>query len=192
MLSQSLRAAPEIGSDKVKEILPERVLILGGANSGKSALAEKLCVESGLNRVYIATAQAFDDEMADKIARHRAQRGPGWHTVETPLDPMAALADRRPGEVALLDCATLWLSNVMLAGHDTGHAGDALLAALAACPARVVVVSNEVGQGIVPENALGRAFRAAQGRLNQRLAAQADRVVAVMAGLPLVLKEAAP
>ncbi|MCR9089122.1 MAG: bifunctional adenosylcobinamide kinase/adenosylcobinamide-phosphate guanylyltransferase [Rhodobacteraceae bacterium] len=173
-------------------MLPEGTLILGGASSGKSSFAESLCVQSGLDRIYIATAQAFDDEMAAKIAAHRAARGPGWTTIEAPLDPMSALDGATPDQVVLLDCVTLWLSNCLLAGRDAELAGDDLLAALARCTARVVIVTNEVGHGIVPETKLGRLFRGAQGALNQRLADRADTVVAVLAGIPVTIKGTAP
>lgn len=168
--------------------LPGLTLVLGGAASGKSAHAEALVTATGRPRVYIATAEAWDAEMAAKIARHRASRGPAWRTLEAPRDLPAALATVTPDEAVLIDCATLWLTNLMLADADLPAAETALLAALAACPAPVVIVSNEVGQGIVPDTALGRRFRNAQGALNQRLAARADTVVAVMAGLPLSLK----
>lgn len=138
--------------------------------------------------VYMATAQIRDAEMAAKVAAHRAQRGPGWRTVEEPLDLPAALAGVSLGEAVLIDCATLWLTNLMLADADLGLAETALWAALDRCPAPVVIVSNEVGMGIVPDNALARRFRNAQGRLNQRLAARAGLAVLVVAGLPLVLK----
>ncbi|MCV6598318.1 MAG: bifunctional adenosylcobinamide kinase/adenosylcobinamide-phosphate guanylyltransferase [Mangrovicoccus sp.] len=173
-------------------MLPHLTLILGGANSGKSAYAEALCCQSGLSRIYIATAQAFDDEMRQKIARHQHSRGTDWHTVEAPLDLAPALASATAEQVILLDCATLWLSNHLLAGNDLDAQSDGLLRALAKTAAPVVVVSNEVGQGVVPESPMGRAFRSAQGRLNQALAAQAAHVVAVMAGLPLVLKDTRP
>ncbi len=173
--------------------LPKLTLVLGGARSGKSRLAEALVLGSGLAPVYIATAEAHDDEMAARIASHRADRdGRGWRTVEAPLDITAALAGVAAGEAALLDCATLWLSNALLAKADLAAEEAALLLALAACAAPVVVVSNEVGSGIVPDNALARAFRDAQGRLNQRLAAAAGLVVLVAAGLPLVLKGRLP
>lgn len=171
-------------------MLPDLTLVLGGACSGKSGFAENLCVQSGLARVYIATAQAFDEEMKNKISRHRQMRGPDWTTLEAPMDAAGALARPSPGQVVLLDCVTLWLSNHLLAESDMDAVGDDLLAALAGCAAPVVVVSNEVGQGIVPDTKLGRAFRTLQGGLNQRLAAQADQVFAVMAGLPLTLKAA--
>ncbi len=168
-------------------MLPRLTLVLGGANSGKSALAEGLVAGTGRPRVYVATAQAFDAEMAAKIAAHRLARGDGWRTVEAPLDVAGPLAGCAAGDVVLLDCATLWLSNRMLADAP-GDAGDVLMAAIAGCPAPVVVVSNEVGQGVVPDTALGRAFRGEQGRLNQRLASAAGLAVLAVAGLPLVLK----
>lgn len=168
--------------------LPTLTLVLGGAASGKSAYAETQVLGAGTSPVYIATAQAFDAEMTAKIAAHRQMRGPGWRTVEEPLDLPAALATATAGDAVLIDCATLWLTNLILSDADISAAQSGLLAALATCPAPVVIVSNEVGAGIVPDNALSRQFRNAQGRLNQTLAAQADRVVAVMAGLPLVLK----
>jgi adenosylcobinamide kinase/adenosylcobinamide-phosphate guanylyltransferase len=168
--------------------LPQFTLVLGGTSSGKSAFAEALCFQSTKTRVYIATAQAFDDEMRAKISDHRSQRGPDWLTIEAPLDVASALATCTIGQIVLLDCATLWLSNAMLADQDIAAASASLLAALAICPAHVIVVSNEVGHGIVPDNALARQFRNAQGRLNQLLAAQADLVVQVTAGLPQTLK----
>jgi len=181
------------GSPPSRNFIPPRLtLVLGGARSGKSGLAERLVSATGAARRYIATAEAWDDEMRDRIARHRADRGEGWLTVEAPLDLRAPLAAARGDEVVLIDCATLWLSNHLLRDADLGAESDALLTALAACAAPVVVVSNEVGWGIVPDNALARAFRDAQGRLNQRIAAEAGLVVGVMAGLPMVLKGRMP
>ncbi|MGQ0565677.1 MAG: bifunctional adenosylcobinamide kinase/adenosylcobinamide-phosphate guanylyltransferase [Gemmobacter sp.] len=171
--------------------LPHLTVVIGGAASGKSALAEGLVQRTGLRRVYLATAEAWDDEMRTRIALHRDRRN-GWTTVEAPRDVAGALAGVAAGSVVLLDCATLWLTNVMLGGSDVAAEEAALLGALAACAAPVVVVTNEVGLSIVPDNALARAFRDAQGRLNQRLAAQAGLVVAVWAGLPLVLKGETP
>ena len=168
--------------------LPKFTFVLGGAASGKSSFAEALCFQSPKARVYIATAQAFDDEMRAKVSAHRRQRGTDWLTLEAPLDVVGALKQRTAKEIVLLDCATLWLSNILLADKDTSAAGADLLDAIAACPAQIIVVSNEVGHGIVPDNALARQFRNAQGRLNQSLAAQADLVVNVIAGLPQVLK----
>lgn len=166
--------------------------MIGGARSGKSGLAERLATGSTRPRRYIATAEAWDDEMRARIDRHRADRGAGWETVEAPLDLCAALAGAGQDQVVLVDCATLWLTNHLLAEHDLEAETAALLTALAACPAPVIMVSNEVGWGIVPDNALARTFRDAQGRLNQRMAAQADLVVGVMAGLPMVLKGRMP
>lgn len=172
--------------------LPPLTLVIGGARSGKSAFAEGLVTTTSRPRRYIATAEAWDDEMRDRIDRHRLDRGVDWTTVEAPLDLPAALASAAAVEVVLIDCATLWLTNHLLADHDLGHETASLITALATCAAPVVMVSNEVGWGIVPENALARQFRDAQGRLNQRLAAEAGLVVAVIAGLPLVLKGQLP
>ncbi|MFN3971390.1 MAG: bifunctional adenosylcobinamide kinase/adenosylcobinamide-phosphate guanylyltransferase [Gemmobacter sp.] len=166
-------------------------LVIGGARSGKSVLAERLVLESGRVPVYLATAEAHDDEMRARIAEHRRRRV-GWQMVEAPRQLAGPLTAAAPGSAVLLDCATMWLSNVMLAGADIAAEEDRLMSALARCAAPVVVVTNEVGLSIVPENKLARAFRDAQGRLNQRLAAEAGLVVAVWAGLPLVLKGAMP
>lgn len=170
--------------------LPKLSLVLGGARSGKSGLAERLVMASGRPRHYIATAQAWDDEMRARIAQHQGDRGPDWVTHEAPRDVAAVLAGIPPEAVVLVDCATLWLTNVLLAEGDIPAESAALIAACLDCPAPVVVVSNEVGWGIVPENKLARAFRDHQGRLNQQIAAQAGLVVGVMAGLPFVLKPA--
>lgn len=168
--------------------LPKLTLVLGGAASGKSAFAETLCFQTSKPRVYIATAQAFDDEMRKKISDHRSQRGAEWLTVEAPLNIATALAARTKDEIVLLDCATLWLSNVLLAEQDIAAASTTFIAATTNCAAQIIIVSNEVGHGIVPDNALARQFRNAQGRLNQSLAAQSDLVIQVIAGLPQILK----
>ena len=173
-------------------MFPRATFVLGGAASGKSAYAEDLVLRSGGAPVYIATAQAFDAEMTEKIAIHRDRRGPEWRTVEAPLDLPEAVAARKSGEAVLLDCLTLWLTNVLLADRDVPAEIDRLCDALAGAPGPIVVVSNEVGAGIVPADALSRRFRAEQGQLNQRVAAQSDVVVAVMAGLPLALKGTLP
>lgn len=168
--------------------LPPLTLILGGAASGKSDYAERLVMATECPLLYIATAQSFDAEMDDKIARHQARRGAGWRTIETPLNAAEAFACAQSNEVVLFDCATMWLSNQLFAENHLGDAEAALFTAMSDCTAPVVVVSNEVGAGIVPENALARRFRQAQGELNQRIAQHANLVVTVMAGLPLALK----
>ncbi|MES0863855.1 bifunctional adenosylcobinamide kinase/adenosylcobinamide-phosphate guanylyltransferase [Ruegeria sp. SCPT10] len=169
-------------------MLPDLTFVLGGAASGKSAFAEQLVVSSGKSRVYLATSQVFDDEMRAKVDHHIAQRGPDWHTIEAPLDLTPVLTDLSTEQICLIDCATMWLTNHLLAESDLHSAQTALLQAFKNCPAQIVIVSNEVGHGIVPENALARRFREAQGRLNIALAAQAELVVQVTAGLPMVLK----
>ncbi len=161
-------------------------LVLGGARSGKSRHAESLCAG---DRHYVATAQAFDDEMRARIDKHRLDRGDQWVTHEAPhnlIDTLRAID--APNRTILVDCLTLWLSNIMLADDDWRGLGEMLAALLPAMQADMVLVSNEVGMGIVPDTPLGRAFRDAQGVLNQRLAQVADKVVFVAAGLPLVLK----
>jgi adenosylcobinamide kinase/adenosylcobinamide-phosphate guanylyltransferase len=174
-------------------------LVLGGARSGKSRHAENLVMALPPPWVYVATAQADDAEMAARIAAHRARRGAGWRTIEEPHDVASVLA-ANDGTI-LIDCLTLWLSNRMLAGADMDDEIEALETGLDAGRQTgrqtgrdvrrnsKVLVSNEVGSGIVPDNALARRFRDLQGRLNQRLAARADRVVLMVAGLPLVVKE---
>jgi adenosyl cobinamide kinase/adenosyl cobinamide phosphate guanylyltransferase len=164
-----------------------RTFVIGGARSGKSRYAEALIAALPPPWVYLATAQALDAEMTARIDQHRARRGAGWTTVEAPRDLAAALAAHR-GTPMLVDCLTLWLSNVMLAGIDIEPEIARLEHALADASAPVVLVANEVGFGIVPENALARRFRDLQGLLNQRIAAGADRVVLMVAGLPLVVK----
>ncbi len=168
--------------------MPRHRLVLGGARSGKSRHALGLAEALGPARVLVATAEAGDAEMAERIARHRAERGRGWRVVEAPLELVAALDDIGGADVALVDCLTLWLSNLLLAGRDPDREADALLAALARAPRPVVLVSNEVGLGLVPETPLGRAFRDAQGRLNQRVAAAVEAVDFVAAGIALALK----
>lgn len=166
-------------------------LVLGGARSGKSSHAERLVLGWGLSPVYVATAEPRDAEMAERIARHRDDRAAGgWTTVEEPVDLAGAVAAHGgPRRALLVDCLTLWLSNLMLRDHDVATRQADLLAALAAAGGPVVLVSNEIGLGLVPETPLGRRFRDAQGRLNQAVAAACPRVVFVAAGLPLVLKQ---
>ena len=175
--------------------LPPVTLVLGGARSGKSTHAEKLATASlhgapPRQAVYVATAQAGDVEMATRIVAHRARRGANWTTIEEPLKLDEALASAAAhGQPVLVDCLTLWLSNVMLGGGDVDQAADDLVRALEGVAVPVVLVSNEVGLGVVPDTPLGRAFRDAQGRLNMRMAERADRVVLMTAGLPLTLKD---
>ncbi|MGR3491157.1 MAG: bifunctional adenosylcobinamide kinase/adenosylcobinamide-phosphate guanylyltransferase [Shimia sp.] len=168
--------------------LPKRTLVLGGANSGKSAYAERLVIATGAPRHYIATAQAFDAEMTAKIAAHLAQRGPDWTTHDCPLDASEPLSAAARDDIVLFDSITLWMSNHLIAENDPEGEVTALIGHLEACSCPVVVVSDEVGLGLVPETPLGRAYRAALGRANQRLAAWADTAVFVAAGLPLALK----
>jgi len=170
-------------------------LILGGARSGKSRHAAQRASAGALPVTLIATAEGLDDEMRTRIARHRAERDPKWKTIEAPHDlPRQLIVHARPGQCVIVDCLTLWLTNRLLAapdaqGDEAGEAASAeLLAALKRCGGRLILVSNEVGLGLVPDTPLGRAFRDAQGRLNQAIAAMAQRVVFVAAGLPLVLK----
>jgi adenosylcobinamide kinase/adenosylcobinamide-phosphate guanylyltransferase len=178
--------------------LPPVTLVLGGARSGKSTHAEKLATGSlhgapPQPAVYLATAQAGDVEMATRIVAHRARRGANWTTLEEPLKLDEALASAAShGRPVLVDCLTLWLSNVMLGGGDVDESTDGLLHTLDGYAVPVVFVSNEVGLGIVPDTPLGRAFRDAQGRLNMRLADRADRVILMTAGLPLTLKDRPP
>ena len=165
------------------------VLVTGGARSGKSAYAQMLVEACGREPVYIATAQAQDAEMARRVSLHRQARGARWRLVEEPLDLVATLAREAGADRALLvDCLTLWLSNLMLAGRDAARESETLATALPRLAGAVVFVTNEVGSGIVPDNRLARDFRDAQGRLNQSMAAACDAAVLVVAGLPLVLK----
>ena len=167
-------------------------LVLGGARSGKSIVAERLIVDSGLARVYLATATAGDDEMTARIAQHRTQRGDGWITIEEPLALVETLArEATQGRAILVDCLTLWLSNLMFADRDVTAESHLLALALSEIKTPIVLVSNEVGLGLVPETPLGRAFRDAQGRLNQIVAAAVPQVAFIAAGLPLWLKRPA-
>jgi len=161
--------------------------VLGGARSGKSRYAESLVERHRGPWVYLATAEAFDDELRARIAIHRERRSDGWVTRDVPLDLAVALQAAGPAPV-LVDCLTLWLTNLMLGGHDPEAATKALLAALAARSGPTVLVSNEVGLGIVPEHALARRFRDAAGVLHQRIAGVADSVVLMVAGIAMRVK----
>ena len=167
-------------------------LVLGGARAGKSAFAEGLA--KGWNqRVYLATAVVTDDEMAERIALHRARRGHDWRTVEEPVELAAAVRRESAPETGLLvDCLTVWLGNLMHHGHDVDAAREALLESLAAASGPVVLVANEVGLGIVPDNAMARAFRDHAGRLNQAVARTASQVYFVAAGIPMAIKGPRP
>ncbi len=173
--------------------LPALSLVIGGAASGKSDFAERLVTGASTSRCYIATGQAFDAEMAAKIARHKKTReNGGWKTIEEPVALAEALSNCSDGASILIDCATMWLSNLLMAKADLEAETSRLLAALGSTQHRIVIVSNETGQGIVPDNKLARQFRQEQGQLNRRLAAQAELVVQVTVGLPQVLKGALP
>jgi adenosylcobinamide kinase/adenosylcobinamide-phosphate guanylyltransferase len=168
------------------------LLVLGGARSGKSAYALKLAEAYGSERLYLATATPGDEEMAARIARHQADRGPGWTTLEEPLEIARALAaEARPRRPIVVDCLTLWLSNLLLAGRDPGPAVAGLAEAIGGLAGPAILVSNEVGMGLVPDHKLGREFRDWQGRANQEIARVCDAVIFFAAGLPLQLKPAA-
>ncbi len=167
-------------------------LLLGGARSGKSAYAqrqaEQAAAATGRLPLMIATAEAFDDEMRDRIDRHQVERGDGWRTLEAPLELSAAVRQLTADDVAVIDCLTLWLSNQMLGDHDLPAVIDELAHALTVSPAALWVVSNEVGWSLVPDNPLGRHFRDEAGRLNQRIASVADRACLIVAGMKLDLQ----
>lgn len=167
-------------------------LVLGGAASGKSAFAENLLLTSDLDPVYLATSRVFDAEIATKIKAHRSRRNDAWLDIEADLNLEAPLATLKTTQAVLIDCATMWLTNLLMDAVDLELAQDKFFDGLADCKAPVVIVSNEVGHGIVPDNALARHFREAQGRLNIAMASQADTVIFVTAGLPTVLKGALP
>jgi adenosylcobinamide kinase / adenosylcobinamide-phosphate guanylyltransferase len=174
--------------DRDEAVPAPLTLVIGGARSGKSRYAESLITQLPPPWAYIATAEAGDDEMAARIREHRERRDASWRTIEAPRDLAGALAASAPLPV-LVDCLTLWVSNLMLAGAPIEPEIRRLEDALAAAEAPVVLVANEVGLGIVPEHPLGRRFRDLQGVLNQRIAARADAVFLMVAGLPLALKD---
>jgi adenosylcobinamide kinase/adenosylcobinamide-phosphate guanylyltransferase len=164
------------------------ILITGGARSGKSTRAEARVRAIAGQPVYIATAEALDDEMRERIAKHRARRGSEWLEREAPLELVAALLETDGGGARLVDCLTLWLSNLMHAERDCEKEAKLLIDALGRQKSSVVLVTNEVGLGIVPDNALARRFRDAAGILNQMVARAADEVEFVVTGLPMRVK----
>lgn len=167
------------------------LLVLGGARSGKSRYAQARAEAADAELVFIATAQAFDDEMHQRILRHREDRGPRWRTVEEPIALAdAILAHSNPKTVVLVDCLTLWASNLLLADHDLDRAGQDIARAIALASGPLIIVSNEVGLGIVPDNPLARRFRDAAGMLNQIVAATVTEAVMMFSGLPLHIKGA--
>ena len=169
--------------------LPPVTLVLGGARSGKSAFAEGLVEKASATRLYLATGQAWDGEMRQRIAAHQERRGEGWETIEAPVNLADALVTNTgASRPVLVDCLTLWVTNLMLGEEDLDAAFDGLCASLSELRAPVVFVSNEVGLGIVPDNAMARAFRDHAGRLHQKIAGLADEVYFVAAGLPLKMK----
>ena len=169
------------------------LFVLGGARSGKSAYAQRVTESAAPDRLYLATAHAGDAEMAARIARHRADRGAGWTTLEEPLNLAEALgAEARPGRAVLVDCLTLWISNLMFAGRDIDAEIARLAKVILALEGPAVIVSNEVGLGLVPDTRLGRDFRDAQGWANREVARVCDLVVLVAAGLPTLIKPTAP
>lgn len=169
---------------------PRITLVTGGCRSGKSRYAQALAESLAPSRVMLATAEAFDDEMRDRISRHQSDRDETWRTIESPIDIVAHL--EQPGEVVLVDCLTLWVSNHLcndVSDADMQAASRALVDRLQQVTGPVVLVTNEVGMGIVPMNALARRFRDHTGFLSQRIAEVADRVVLTVAGIPMVIKE---
>lgn len=173
-------------------MLPMRCFVLGGAASGKSVWAELLTESYGKSMIYVATGQAFDAEMENRVKIHKDRRDTTWTTAEAPLDLTQILASATPDQVLLIDCATMWLSNHLMADGDLAKAQSELLESLEYCAAPWIIVSNEVGHGIVPNNKLARTFREAQGRLNCLLAEKSDLAVMITAGLPHALKGELP
>lgn len=171
---------------------PKLTLVLGGAASGKSSFAEHLVIQSRLPRSYLATAQPFDDEMRDKIKQHQVDRGPNWTTTEVSIALPEVVLEQPNSNIILVDCLTLWLTNLILSDADCDKAAQSFFSAADAQNAPIVAVSNEVGHSVIPETSLGRQFQRKQGRLNAQVAAKADLVVMVTAGLPHVLKGALP
>ena len=175
--------------DTSQTTLPYIHLILGGARSGKSGYAEQLAAKSGSDVVYLATATSYDDEMAQRIKQHQSDRPASWPTIECPTNlPQTILAQGQAGRTLLVDCLTLWLMNLMMAEKDLAKAVDELLAALKQCPAQILLVSNEISMGVVPMGELSRNYVDELGRLHQKVAAQANNVTLMVAGIPMVVK----
>ncbi|MBL8906817.1 MAG: bifunctional adenosylcobinamide kinase/adenosylcobinamide-phosphate guanylyltransferase [Rhizobiales bacterium] len=173
--------------------MTKSLLVLGGARSGKSAYAESRAAAHAGDKIYIATAEVTDAEMGERIRHHQDRRGKGWLTVEAPLDLSAALRELdAPNRVILIDCVTVWINNLIFHDRAVEPAVADFCAALSQAEGKIIMVSNEVGFGIVPENVLARRFRDLAGRANQSIAATADEVVLVVAGLPLTMKRSAP
>jgi adenosylcobinamide kinase/adenosylcobinamide-phosphate guanylyltransferase len=169
--------------------MTKSLLVLGGARSGKSRYGQQRAEALDGRHIFIATAEAWDDEMRERVAIHRADRSALWHTVETPLELAAAIGAHSDGEtVVMVDCLTLWATNLLMGEHDVDAARDDLCDAIAGFAGRIILVANEVGLGIVPDNPLGRRFRDIAGQINQAVARVADEVVFIAAGLPLKLK----
>jgi len=169
--------------------MDQKLFVLGGARSGKSRYAQARAEAMPGELIFIATAEALDEDMASRIERHRADRDARWRTVEAPLDIATVIADEaRPGRVVLVDCLTLWASNLLFAGRDIAAETEKLVAAVTQGAGTLILVANEVGLGIVPDNALARQFRDAAGMINQAVAAAADEAVLLAAGLPIKLK----
>ena len=165
------------------------MLVLGGARSGKSAYAERRALSYSNAPIYVATSRIWDDEMSDRVTKHRLRRGEEWTTIEEPHDLVGALGRvDDEGAVALVDCLSLWITNLIMEEDDPVSSFDGLLSSLAASRSTVLLVSNEVGMGIVPENAMARRFRDLAGTLHQSIAAIADEVVLVVAGIPMMVK----
>lgn len=177
---------------KVDKMLPRLSFVLGGAASGKSQWAENLLLSSGLDPVYLATARILDNETKFRVMAHKNRRSDDWRTVEATSDLSASLSILSKSDAVLIDCATMWLSNQMLDETNLDEAQQSLLHSIGTCAAPVVIVSNEVGHGIVPVNTLARQFRETQGRLNIALAHHAELAVMIVAGLPQVLKGRLP
>lgn len=173
-------------------MFPKVTFVIGGAASGKSECAEQLVYKSGQEMIYLATGQARDDEMRQKIHKHVDRRGDDWSLIEEPIDLIGVLSKCDAGQIVLLDCATMWLSNLFEANSDIESQVIALCDALPNLPPKVIIVTNELGMGVVPDHPLSRRFREAHGRMNQKLAAVSNLAVMVVAGLPSVLKGQMP